>query len=75
MATPIFNSPLPKSECTICGFAAGATHRYICSYLLQKTTKGAAHRNILCKEIEKIVTKTLHIEMQSVIVLHLYIID
>jgi hypothetical protein len=29
----------------------------------------------LCKEIEKIVTKTLHIEMQSVIVLHLYITD
>ena len=37
--------------------------------------KGAAHRNIICKEIKRIVAKSLHVEKLNIIILNLHIMN
>jgi len=68
LATPIFNSPL-------CGFVRVQRILIFVVRISIQRIKGAAHRNINCKENKRIVAKILYVEKLNVIILNLHIMS
>ena len=68
LATPIFNSPR-------CGFVRVQRILIFVARIAILRIKGAEHRNIICKEIERIAAKTLRVEKLNMIMLNLHIMS